>query len=296
MPLNQAFQVKSTIIKKQAQTQSYFIVTGNIYKLMTYALAITSALQNNAAASHATLSKDTSTSLTSDEQRHEKTSEKLQSSSQVAQHTNEPVLAAVTQDGDALEYASDELNHDEKDLLAALTQNGDALKYASPELRHNKEVVLAAVTQDGYALEYASKTLQDELSHAGDNSKSTYMVAFFVLLAIYFYRNANANANPDDNKIPDEFICPINSEIMNEPSYFEGDQPTVHRCEQSALVEWHARSHSILRPETCKNPMTGLQVNINSLRIDLELKNKIRQFNLSGKNPSIDDVSRRPGF
>jgi hypothetical protein len=37
-------------------------------------------------------------------------------------------------------------------VLAAVTQDGNALESADPELKKNEEIVLAAVTQDGRAL------------------------------------------------------------------------------------------------------------------------------------------------
>jgi hypothetical protein len=40
--------------------------------------------------------------------------------------------------------------------LAAVAQNGGALNYASADLKNDKDVVLAAVTQDWFALAYAS--------------------------------------------------------------------------------------------------------------------------------------------
>ena len=49
-----------------------------------------------------------------------------------------------------------ELRGDRDVVLAAVQQDGDALEYASAELQADREVVLAAVQQDGYALEYAS--------------------------------------------------------------------------------------------------------------------------------------------
>ena len=49
------------------------------------------------------------------------------------------MLAAVTQNGNALQYASDELKNDKDVVLAAVTQNGNALGYASAELRNDKD-------------------------------------------------------------------------------------------------------------------------------------------------------------
>jgi hypothetical protein len=48
-----------------------------------------------------------------------------------------------------LQYASDDLKADKEVVLAAVTQNGNALQYASEDLKADKEVVLAAVTQNG---------------------------------------------------------------------------------------------------------------------------------------------------
>ena len=72
----------------------------------------------------------------------------------------EVVLAAVQQYGYALEYASAELRADREVVLAAVQQNGRALCYASAELRADGEVVLAAVQQNGYALVWASAELR----------------------------------------------------------------------------------------------------------------------------------------
>ena len=66
----------------------------------------------------------------------------------------EVVLAAVQQTGWALEYASAELQADKEAVLAAVQQNG--LVLACAELKADKEVVLAAVQQNGWALRYAS--------------------------------------------------------------------------------------------------------------------------------------------
>ena len=45
-------------------------------------------------------------------------------------------------------------------MLAAVQQNGRALEYASEELRADRELVLAAVRQDGLALEVAEARLE----------------------------------------------------------------------------------------------------------------------------------------
>ena len=70
------------------------------------------------------------------------------------------VLAAVTQNYCALKYASKALQGDKEVILAAVTQNCWVLKNVSPELQGDREVVLAAVNNDGYALEYTSQELR----------------------------------------------------------------------------------------------------------------------------------------
>ena len=72
----------------------------------------------------------------------------------------EVVLAAVKQNGWAIQYASVQLKADREVVLAAVKQNGLALNYASVELRADREVVLAAVEEDGWALKYASAELR----------------------------------------------------------------------------------------------------------------------------------------
>ena len=62
----------------------------------------------------------------------------------------EVVLAAVKQNGDALEYASEGMKNDKKVVLAALAQNGNALQFASEEMQNDKEVnevMLAAASK-----------------------------------------------------------------------------------------------------------------------------------------------------
>ena len=46
--------------------------------------------------------------------------------------------------------------------MAAVKNNGSALQYASDELQADKEVVLMAVKQNGYAINYASEELKND--------------------------------------------------------------------------------------------------------------------------------------
>jgi len=47
-------------------------------------------------------------------------------------------------------------------VLAAVAQNGWALQYVSKELKQNKEVVMVAVAQDVHALQFASYKLKKD--------------------------------------------------------------------------------------------------------------------------------------
>ena len=58
------------------------------------------------------------------------------------------VLAAVANNGYALQYASEELWADREVVLAAVANNGLALRFASEELRADREFVLAAVAMN----------------------------------------------------------------------------------------------------------------------------------------------------
>lgn len=61
---------------------------------------------------------------------------------------------------EAVELASDKPWGDRKHVLAAVAQDGWALQFASVELRGDREVVLAAVAQNGEALAFVSETLR----------------------------------------------------------------------------------------------------------------------------------------
>ena len=64
----------------------------------------------------------------------------------------EEAIAAVKQDGYALQYVPDELKT-EAVVLAAVERDGYALQYVPTKLK-TEAVVLAAVKSNGYALQY----------------------------------------------------------------------------------------------------------------------------------------------
>nr|NGY94864.1 hypothetical protein [Neochlamydia sp. AcF84] len=70
-------------------------------------------------------------------------------------------LELVQKDGLVLKYTPTFRNHKEF-VLAAVRQNGLALDHASPELQNDREVVLIAVQQNASAVQYASQELQND--------------------------------------------------------------------------------------------------------------------------------------
>lgn len=67
----------------------------------------------------------------------------------------ELVMAAVQQQGLALQHASAALQGDVEVVLAAVKQNGLAIRLACRSLRSDDGIILAAVMQNGLALEHA---------------------------------------------------------------------------------------------------------------------------------------------
>ena len=90
--------------------------------------------------------------------------------------TRDEVLAAVSNDGSALDYADDVLKADREIVLAAVSNYGGALRYADAALKADRDVVLAAVSQNGNTLEYANKALKADrevvLAAVSNNGKA----------------------------------------------------------------------------------------------------------------------------
>ena len=72
------------------------------------------------------------------------------------------VLAAVKENGYALDDADESLQKDKEIVLAAIKENGRALMYADESFRKDKEIVLEAVKQTGAALMYADESFQKD--------------------------------------------------------------------------------------------------------------------------------------
>jgi len=79
------------------------------------------------------------------------------------QPERELVLAAVQENGIALQFASGGLRADRQVVLTAVRQNGAALEFAAEHIRADREVVLAAMAQDPDALKFAQESLRSQL-------------------------------------------------------------------------------------------------------------------------------------
>ena len=76
----------------------------------------------------------------------------------------EVVLAAVMNDGMALQHASPGMRGEPEVVMAAVMKDGMALQHASQKLKDTVKIVKAAVSQDERAIKYASSRLQEKES------------------------------------------------------------------------------------------------------------------------------------
>lgn len=70
---------------------------------------------------------------------------------------------------------------------------------------------------------------------------------------------------PDDDDIPDAFLCPITQELMRDPVILIADSQSYER---SALDEWFSTGRRI-------SPLTGAKLGSTSMRKNFALKNAI---------------------
>lgn len=101
--------------------------------------------------------------------------EALQYAADAFRNDNDIVMAAVSRHGEALRFAFPSPREDRDVVMAAVTQNGTALVEACAELRGDRDIVMAAVAQNGYAFNDVSRNLQNDreiikaaLSQCGD--------------------------------------------------------------------------------------------------------------------------------
>ena len=72
-------------------------------------------------------------------------------------------MAAVENNGSALQYASEALKADREFVMAVVKEDGRALAFASDALRNDPDIALVAVKQFCYALRYASERTRDKM-------------------------------------------------------------------------------------------------------------------------------------
>ena len=115
----------------------------------------------------------------------------LQYADKSLQKDRKIVMAAVKQDSNTLQYADESLQKDRKIVMAAVKQknsmdtNNHSLEFADKSLKKDKEIVMAAVKQNGLALEYADKSLKKD--------KEIFMVARKKILAAIKKENPARN-------------------------------------------------------------------------------------------------------
>ena len=84
----------------------------------------------------------------------------LQFASEELRGDREIEMKAVSQHGYALCWAAEGLRGDREVVMKAVSECGRALEYATDELRGDREVVMKAVSENGYALECATEELR----------------------------------------------------------------------------------------------------------------------------------------
>ena len=90
------------------------------------------------------------------------------------------VLQALLEDAAAFRFAATSLHADHDVMMSAVHRNGLALEHAVRELRSNRTLVSAAVSQNGLALRFASSVLQADkeiVTMAVDNDPSALKFA-----------------------------------------------------------------------------------------------------------------------
>merc|ERR1712072_406516 len=76
-------------------------------------------------------------------------------------------IAAVAQDGEALQYCSTELQKDIKiSTIAAVRRNGRALKDVPEEIKVDRDVCIAFVAQDPHTLQHVQKEVKNNEAFA----------------------------------------------------------------------------------------------------------------------------------
>jgi hypothetical protein len=101
-------------------------------------------------------------------------------------NNKEVVIAAVKNNGQALEFASTSLQEDKEVVMAAVKNDGSAIQFASALLQKDKDVLLASVKNNIYAL-YTYRELQHD--------KDIFMAAVPIGYSLQFASDALETRN-----------------------------------------------------------------------------------------------------
>mmetsp|Transcript_100699 Transcript_100699/g.291029 ORF Transcript_100699/g.291029 Transcript_100699/m.291029 type:complete len:371 (+) Transcript_100699:118-1230(+) len=100
----------------------------------------------------------------------------------------EIAMAAVQERGVALEFASQELQADREVAMAAVRHDGMALRFSGPGQRADKEIVFAAVQGTGQAFQFADEALQGDRNFALAVVKEAGLALEFAAMCLRFDR------------------------------------------------------------------------------------------------------------
>ena len=105
------------------------------------------------------------------------------------------VLAAVSNNGNALECADETLKADREVALVAVSNDSDALDYVDDTLKADRDVLLAAASNNGDTLEYPD----DESTSECDNENVVYKFTPLEKKSIYY--SAEMYRRKDDDTV-----------------------------------------------------------------------------------------------
>jgi len=111
------------------------------------------------------------------------------------------VLAALRNDGHALQHASEDLRADRQVVLAAVEENGLALRHAAQALCSDPDLVLAAIRQNGLALQHAGAELRGSAAMALEALASNPQASRFVSRQLLDDRDFVISATPFTRRI-----------------------------------------------------------------------------------------------
>jgi hypothetical protein len=215
----------------------------------------------------------------------------------------EIVMTAVSNDGRALKYVSEELQADREVVLTAVSNDGGALQYASPELRaelrgKSGEVINRLLIREQELGEnqdlaqYMQRLQRDEIQlpeprltreerrsrYEERRSKYELLQTLEEQLRQMKQKHERGQPNPrlqatergrklyNSNEIPNEFICPITRDIMQDPVFtLDG-----HTYEREVITEWFRTNNT--------SPITNAVLRDKTLIPNYALKSRIEEW------------------